>query len=111
MGLAGRTLESGCHQAIVFRGWLRKSGIIDRRGRACFRTGRCLGFRFPGLFLGCFYYLVCGAFRYGRLTHHGQFVNIKSGRVTPLAIDPEAWKRFGYDENAKPKRRSKAAKK
>lgn len=50
-------------------------------------------------------------FRYGRLTHHGQFVNIKSGRVTPLAIDPEAWKRFGYDENAKPKRRSKAAKK
>jgi len=48
-------------------------------------------------------------FRYGRLTHHGQFVNIKSGRVTPLAIDPEAWKRFGYDANAKPKRRRKAA--
>ena len=50
-------------------------------------------------------------FRYGRLTHHGQFVNIKSGRITPLAIDPEAWKRFGYDENAKQKRCSKAAKK
>ncbi|MEQ1526466.1 MAG: PRTRC system ThiF family protein [Gallionella sp.] len=49
-------------------------------------------------------------FRYGRLTHHGQFVNIKSGRVTPLSIDPEVWKRFGYDENAKPKRRRKAVK-
>ena len=50
-------------------------------------------------------------FRYGRISYHGQFVNIKSGRVTPLAIDPEAWKRFGYDEKqAKPKRRSKAAK-
>lgn len=46
-------------------------------------------------------------FRYGRLTHHGQFVNIKSGRVTPLPIDPDAWKRFGYE--VKPKRRSKAA--
>jgi len=44
-------------------------------------------------------------FRYGQLTHHGQFVNIKAGRVTSLAIDPEAWKRFGYDANVKPKRR------
>lgn len=50
-------------------------------------------------------------FRYGRLTHHGQFVNIKSGRVTPLIIDPEVWKRFGYDANAKTKRRRKAVKK
>lgn len=50
-------------------------------------------------------------FRYGHISHHGQFVNIKSGRVSPLAIDPEAWKRFGY-ESAKPKqtRRSKAVK-
>uniref|UniRef100_E6QW92 UBA/ThiF-type NAD/FAD binding fold n=1 Tax=mine drainage metagenome TaxID=410659 RepID=E6QW92_9ZZZZ len=46
-------------------------------------------------------------FRYGQLTHHGQFVNIKSGRVTPLPIDTEAWKRFGYA--VKPKRRSKVA--
>jgi PRTRC genetic system ThiF family protein len=46
--------------------------------------------------------------RYGQLTHHGQFVNIKSGRVTPLAIDPDVWKRFGYE--VKPKRRSKAVK-
>lgn len=49
-------------------------------------------------------------FRYGKLTHHGQFVNIRSGRITPLAIDPEAWQRFGYQEKAKPKRRSKAVK-
>ena len=34
--------------------------------------------------------------RYGQIEHHGQFVNIKSGRSTPLAVDPEAWKRFGY---------------
>ena len=45
-------------------------------------------------------------FRYGQISHHGQFVNIKSGRVTPLAIDPETWKRFGY--GVKSKRRSKA---
>lgn len=50
-------------------------------------------------------------FRHGQIKHHGQFVNIKSGRATPLAIDPEAWKRFGYDASAaaKRKRRRKAA--
>lgn len=45
--------------------------------------------------------------RYGQISHHGQFVNIKSGRVTPLAVDSEAWKRFGYDPTAKPKRTRK----
>ena len=49
-------------------------------------------------------------FRYGQITHHGQFVNIKSGRITPLTIDPEAWKRFAFQEKAKPKRRSTTAK-
>lgn len=48
-------------------------------------------------------------FRYGKLTHHGQFVNIRSGRVTPLAIDPETWKRFGFEAKLKPKRCSKVA--
>ena len=48
-------------------------------------------------------------FRYGQLTHHGQFVNIRSGRVTPLAIDPETWKRFGFEAKLKPKRLSKVA--
>ena len=47
-------------------------------------------------------------FRYGQLKHHGQFVNIKSGRVTPLTIDPEAWKRFGYDASEKKSRRRKS---
>lgn len=45
-------------------------------------------------------------FRYGQISHHGQFINIKSGRVTPLPIDPEAWKRFGYKVPTKRKRRS-----
>ena len=40
--------------------------------------------------------LLWNLLRYGQITHHGQFVNIKSGRSTPLAVDPEAWKRFGY---------------
>lgn len=35
--------------------------------------------------------------RYGGISHHGQFVNVKSGRCTPLAVDPVAWQRFGYD--------------
>jgi len=48
-------------------------------------------------------------FRYGQLTHHGQFVNIRSGRVTPLAIDPETWKRFGFEAKLKPKRCRKVA--
>lgn len=41
-------------------------------------------------------------FRYGGLNHHGVFVNLKTARTSPLAIDPEAWKRFGY--GMKPKR-------
>lgn len=48
--------------------------------------------------------------RYGEIKHHGQFVNIKTGRVTPLPIDPEAWRRIGFVEK-KTKRRSKAASK
>ena len=49
-------------------------------------------------------------FRYGQISHHGQFINLKSGRVTPLGIDPENWKRFGYEVVTKPRRRSKTAK-
>lgn len=41
-------------------------------------------------------------FRYGGLNHHGVFVNLKTARTSPLAIDPENWKRFGY--GVKPKR-------
>jgi PRTRC genetic system ThiF family protein len=44
-------------------------------------------------------------FRYGQLSYHGEFINSEVGRVNPLAVDPEAWKRFGYEpKEAKPKR-------
>ena len=35
-------------------------------------------------------------FRHGRIDHHGLFVNLASGRSTPLPVDPAAWERFGY---------------
>jgi PRTRC genetic system ThiF family protein len=35
-------------------------------------------------------------FRFGQIEWHGTFVNLKSGRTTPLAVDREAWARFGY---------------
>lgn len=35
-------------------------------------------------------------FRFGRTSWCGAFVNLESGRTTPLAIDPLAWQRFGY---------------
>jgi len=54
-------------------------------------------------------------FRHGQISTHGGFVNLKSGRTTPLNIDSETWKRFGYmvEEEApkqKPKRVRKSAK-
>jgi len=48
-------------------------------------------------------------FRYGQISYHGQFVNIKSGRITPLEINAETWKRFGYEEPVEKKQRKKAA--
>jgi hypothetical protein len=30
-------------------------------------------------------------FRYGRLSYHGAFVNLRSGRTTSLPIDPAVW--------------------
>lgn len=35
-------------------------------------------------------------FRTGRTTWCGGFVNLKSGRTTPLPVDPTAWARFGH---------------
>lgn len=35
-------------------------------------------------------------FRTGKTTWHGGFVNLKSGRTTPLPVDPAAWARFGH---------------
>lgn len=35
-------------------------------------------------------------FRFGRITWHGAFVNLATGRTTPLPVDPAAWARFGH---------------
>jgi PRTRC genetic system ThiF family protein len=34
--------------------------------------------------------------RYGELAYHCSFIDIKTGCVTPLAIDPKQWATFGY---------------
>lgn len=44
-------------------------------------------------------------FRYGEIQYHGVFVNLKTARTSPLAIDPQVWARFGYEpshENENP---------
>lgn len=50
-------------------------------------------------------------FRYGGLAHHGVFVNLKTARTSPLVIDQEVWKRFGYTPASAPVKgnRKKAA--
>jgi PRTRC genetic system ThiF family protein len=35
-------------------------------------------------------------FRYGRLTWHGAFVNLTTGRMNPIPVDPQAWRRMGH---------------
>lgn len=35
-------------------------------------------------------------FRHGEISFHGGFINLKSGRSTPLAVNPDVWERFGY---------------
>ena len=38
--------------------------------------------------------LLARLFRYGRSAHHGGFVNLATGRVTPLSVDPAVWARM-----------------
>lgn len=38
-------------------------------------------------------------FRHGSIDHHGVFVNMQTGRVSPLAIEAAAWARFGFNPN------------
>jgi hypothetical protein len=33
-------------------------------------------------------------FRYGRLSYHGGFTNLRTGRTTPLPVDPVLWQRM-----------------
>jgi len=53
-------------------------------------------------------------FRHGKVDHHGVFVNLSAGRTSPLPVDKEVWKRFGYNQCRrngahKQKNRKKAA--
>lgn len=41
-------------------------------------------------------------FRTGKLDHHGYFVNLEAGMVSPMRLDPAAWQRIRA--NSKPKR-------
>jgi PRTRC genetic system ThiF family protein len=38
--------------------------------------------------------LLTQLFRFGQITHHGAFVNIREDRVQPLAINPAVWTRL-----------------
>lgn len=52
--------------------------------------------------------LLWSLFRNGGLDHHGYFVNLKAGRVSPLPVDPEGWKRF-VPKKKRAKRSAKVA--
>lgn len=41
--------------------------------------------------------LIHELFRHGSIEYHGVFVNMKTSRTSPLMVDPEVWKRMGYD--------------
>ena len=38
--------------------------------------------------------LLARLFRYGRLTHHGGFLNIATGRMSALPVDPRVWQQI-----------------
>jgi PRTRC genetic system ThiF family protein len=40
-------------------------------------------------------------FTQGYIEHHGVFVNLNRMMVTPLAVDPQAWERFGVVRNGR----------
>lgn len=40
--------------------------------------------------------LLWNLLRHGKLDHHGMFVDVRTGRMTPLAIDRQAWDFMGY---------------
>lgn len=45
--------------------------------------------------------LLSDLFRYGKISYHGVFLNMKTGRSSPLPVDPEVWARFGYEPTEK----------
>lgn len=46
-------------------------------------------------------------FRHGRTDWCGAFVNLASGRMSPLPVDPQAWARMGYVRPVAPAQRKK----
>ncbi len=40
--------------------------------------------------------LLTQLFRYGRITHHGAFVNVRENRVQPIWINPALWQRLRW---------------
>ncbi len=38
--------------------------------------------------------LLARLFRYGRLLHHGGFINLATGRISPLPVNPAVWHRI-----------------
>ncbi len=38
--------------------------------------------------------LLARLFRYGRLLHHGGFINLATGRISPLPVNPTVWHRI-----------------
>ncbi len=43
--------------------------------------------------------LIWQLLRYGKIVHHGSFVDVRTGSVQPLKIDPAQWAVFGYQAN------------
>ena len=46
--------------------------------------------------------------RAGVIDWHGAFINLKTGRTTPLPVDPQAWERMRTPTKASPKRKEKS---
>lgn len=53
------------------------------------------------------YNLLWTLFRTGTLQYCGAFVNLATGRTSPLPVDPAAWERFGYTLTPPKKRKSR----
>lgn len=45
--------------------------------------------------------------RTGSIDWHGAFINLRTGRTAPLAVDPEAWERMRGSSKASPTRKAK----
>jgi hypothetical protein len=46
-------------------------------------------------------------FRYGRLSYHGGFINLASGRSSSLPVDPTVWQRI-VEQNQRTHEREKS---